>query len=85
MALSTNAAAVPVYSTQDDVTLKMPAFEWIHVLFTLQKMVSGLSLPDICNSAVFNAVHRLLKQRGQPFVFTEHHGAGRLRERCGKR
>ncbi|MCL3738037.1 hypothetical protein L6P02_27710, partial [Klebsiella pneumoniae] len=39
---------------QNDVTLKMPAFEWVHVQLHQQKGMISLSPPTICNSA-----HRL--------------------------
>ncbi|WP_238595019.1 hypothetical protein, partial [Citrobacter freundii] len=32
-------------------TLKMPAFEWVHVQLHQQKGMISLSLPTICNSA----------------------------------
>ncbi|MEV9730201.1 Tn3 family transposase, partial [Escherichia coli] len=45
---------------QNDVTLKMPAFEWVHVQLHQQKGMISLSPPTICNSAViiyWNTVH----------------------------
>ncbi|MGT7222450.1 hypothetical protein ACRWYG_25885, partial [Escherichia coli] len=33
-------------------TLKMPAFEWVHVQLHQQKGMISLSPPTICNSAV---------------------------------
>ncbi|MEH3468076.1 hypothetical protein, partial [Enterobacter roggenkampii] len=36
-----------------DVTLKMPAFEWVHVQLHQQKGMISLSPPTICNSALF--------------------------------
>jgi hypothetical protein len=42
---------VPAYRPQDNVTLKMPAFEWVHVLLRQQKMTISLSPADFCNSA----------------------------------
>lgn len=42
---------VPAYRPQDDVTLKMPAFEWVHVLLRQQKVTMSLSPTDFCNSA----------------------------------
>ncbi|MGT7986404.1 hypothetical protein ACRWT0_26155, partial [Escherichia coli] len=33
------------------VTLKMPAFEWVHVQLHQQKGMISLSPPTICNSA----------------------------------
>ena len=44
--------AVPAYGPQNDVTLKMPAFEWVHVQLHQQKGMISLSPPTICNSAV---------------------------------
>ncbi len=38
---------------QNDVTLKMPAFEWVHVQLHQQKGMISLSPPTICNSAIF--------------------------------
>ncbi|MEJ1780174.1 hypothetical protein, partial [Escherichia coli] len=35
------------------VTLKMPAFEWVHVQLHQQKGMISLSPPTICNSAWF--------------------------------
>ncbi|MGT7784291.1 hypothetical protein ACRWV2_19925, partial [Escherichia coli] len=35
------------------VTLKMPAFEWVHVQLHQQKGMISLSPPTICNSAFF--------------------------------
>ncbi|MFT2147581.1 helix-turn-helix domain-containing protein, partial [Klebsiella pneumoniae] len=40
------------YGPQNDVTLKMPAFEWVHVQLHQQKGMISLSPPTICNSAV---------------------------------
>ncbi|MDF7569070.1 hypothetical protein NQ063_26955, partial [Escherichia coli] len=37
----------------NDVTLKMPAFEWVHVQLHQQKGMISLSPPTICNSALF--------------------------------
>ncbi|PCL09695.1 diguanylate phosphodiesterase, partial [Klebsiella pneumoniae] len=37
------------------VTLKMPAFEWVHVQLHQQKGMISLSPPTICNSAVLHA------------------------------
>ncbi|MEJ9876367.1 hypothetical protein R0799_23250, partial [Escherichia coli] len=39
---------------QNDVTLKMPAFEWVHVQLHQQKGMISLSPPTICNSAEEN-------------------------------
>ncbi|MVD52242.1 hypothetical protein D9T04_20095, partial [Proteus mirabilis] len=43
---------VPAYGPQNDVTLKMPAFEWVHVQLHQQKGMISLSPPTICNSAI---------------------------------
>ncbi|MDF7563786.1 hypothetical protein, partial [Escherichia coli] len=40
---------------QNDVTLKMPAFEWVHVQLHQQKGMISLSPPTICNSAQMSA------------------------------
>ncbi|WP_374096548.1 hypothetical protein [Escherichia coli] len=51
--------AVPAYGPQNDVTLKMPAFEWVHVQLHQQKGMISLSPPTICNSAVWlNAIKK---------------------------
>ncbi|MCV4447376.1 recombinase family protein, partial [Citrobacter freundii] len=39
---------------QNDVTLKMPAFEWVHVQLHQQKGMISLSPPTICNSALIS-------------------------------
>ncbi|MGQ3779098.1 DMT family transporter, partial [Klebsiella quasipneumoniae subsp. similipneumoniae] len=49
---------------QNDVTLKMPAFEWVHVQLHQQKGMISLSPPTICNSA-FGTV---LTRKWQPPV-----------------
>ncbi|MDZ2461915.1 hypothetical protein M1938_28885, partial [Klebsiella pneumoniae] len=41
---------------QNDVTLKMPAFEWVHVQLHQQKGMISLSPPTICNSAGLSAM-----------------------------
>ncbi|MEY6872613.1 hypothetical protein AB9B18_17240, partial [Escherichia coli] len=41
---------------QNDVTLKMPAFEWVHVQLHQQKGMISLSPPTICNSALQRSV-----------------------------
>ncbi|MGS0330135.1 hypothetical protein ACUOOS_24840, partial [Escherichia coli] len=43
----------PAYGPQNDVTLKMPAFEWVHVQLHQQKGMISLSPPTICNSALY--------------------------------
>ncbi|MGR1744826.1 hypothetical protein ACUX6K_26090, partial [Salmonella enterica] len=52
----------PAYGPQNDVTLKMPAFEWVHVQLHQQKGMISLSPPTICNSA--RQVQRLSKKFG---------------------
>ncbi len=59
--------AVPAYGPQNDVTLKMPAFEWVHVQLHQQKGMISLSPPTICNSA------------GNPARCRLHAGRGRVR------
>ncbi|WP_218832208.1 hypothetical protein, partial [Klebsiella pneumoniae] len=55
---------------QNDVTLKMPAFEWVHVQLHQQKGMISLSPPTICNSAVVSYLLarniRLLRNSGSP-------------------
>ncbi|MFH5141442.1 MULTISPECIES: transposase, partial [Citrobacter freundii complex] len=46
---------VPAYGPQNDVTLKMPAFEWVHVQLHQQKGMISLSPPTICNSAQYSS------------------------------
>ncbi|MFP1017229.1 hypothetical protein ACLD0M_16475, partial [Acinetobacter baumannii] len=41
---------------QNDVTLKMPAFEWVHVQLHQQKGMISLSPPTICNSAKISSL-----------------------------
>ncbi|WP_289450053.1 hypothetical protein, partial [Klebsiella pneumoniae] len=43
--------AVPAFGALSDVTLFLPAFEWVHVQLHLQKGMISLSPPTICNSA----------------------------------
>ncbi|MFU8433178.1 hypothetical protein ACNAUK_25655, partial [Klebsiella pneumoniae] len=43
---------------QNDVTLKMPAFEWVHVQLHQQKGMISLSPPTICNSALLTLLRR---------------------------
>ncbi|MBW8616519.1 hypothetical protein KYE70_19715, partial [Escherichia coli] len=47
---------VPAYGPQNDVTLKMPAFEWVHVQLHQQKGMISLSPPTICNSANYGGI-----------------------------
>ncbi|WP_213056532.1 hypothetical protein, partial [Escherichia coli] len=47
---------VPAYGPQNDVTLKMPAFEWVHVQLHQQKGMISLSPPTICNSATLQGL-----------------------------
>ena len=51
LAIADAIFAVPAYRPQNDVTLKMPAFKWVHVLPRQQKVTMSLSPPDFCNSA----------------------------------
>ncbi|WP_436405176.1 hypothetical protein, partial [Escherichia coli] len=57
------------------VTLKMPAFEWVHVQLHQQKGMISLSPPTICNSALdFNADVAItsptiaITRKSQPFM-----------------
>ncbi|MGT6068043.1 hypothetical protein ACRWXZ_24775, partial [Escherichia coli] len=49
-------------------TLKMPAFEWVHVQLHQQKGMISLSPPTICNSALWITNHAWLNER---FVLPE--------------
>ncbi|WP_410000050.1 hypothetical protein, partial [Escherichia coli] len=51
----------PAYGPQNDVTLKMPAFEWVHVQLHQQKGMISLSPPTICNSALPTAEENIGK------------------------
>ncbi|KAA3546807.1 hypothetical protein D1171_24695, partial [Escherichia coli] len=69
---------------QNDVTLKMPAFEWVHVQLHQQKGMISLSPPTICNSAAHRPVEEPVKRKGslKPYIFWRfirrgtHQGAG---------
>ncbi|WP_207393212.1 hypothetical protein, partial [Escherichia coli] len=50
------------------VTLKMPAFEWVHVQLHQQKGMISLSPPTICNSAKFITTDYLQQCRQEPFA-----------------
>ncbi|MDI9138376.1 hypothetical protein QA000_22520, partial [Salmonella enterica] len=52
---------------QNDVTLKMPAFEWVHVQLHQQKGMISLSPPTICNSA-----HHITLEKGESLNFQLH-------------
>ncbi|MGS3254425.1 hypothetical protein ACB368_25945, partial [Escherichia coli] len=54
------------YGPQNDVTLKMPAFEWVHVQLHQQKGMISLSPPTICNSAHIFAT---VPYKWQPYVY----------------
>ncbi|MCR2878873.1 MULTISPECIES: hypothetical protein, partial [Gammaproteobacteria] len=60
---------VPAYGPQNDVTLKMPAFEWVHVQLHQQKGMISLSPPTICNSAQ-SAAHKICTRTGAPFALS---------------
>ncbi|WP_213055637.1 hypothetical protein, partial [Escherichia coli] len=55
---------VPAYGPQNDVTLKMPAFEWVHVQLHQQKGMISLSPPTICNSAIILTMAAIRCLRG---------------------
>ncbi|WP_409415246.1 hypothetical protein, partial [Escherichia coli] len=55
----------PAYGPQNDVTLKMPAFEWVHVQLHQQKGMISLSPPTICNSARKTVVAHVLGSDAQ--------------------
>uniref|UniRef100_UPI00396CF898 DDE-type integrase/transposase/recombinase n=2 Tax=Escherichia coli TaxID=562 RepID=UPI00396CF898 len=63
---------VPAYGPQNDVTLKMPAFEWVHVQLHQQKGMISLSPPTICNSASYGAAITELKREGKLDRETAH-------------
>ncbi|MFK6771968.1 hypothetical protein Q4297_19115, partial [Acinetobacter baumannii] len=54
---------------QNDVTLKMPAFEWVHVQLHQQKGMISLSPPTICNSAYFFSDDCLSREPVCHFIF----------------
>ncbi|MFY7451268.1 hypothetical protein ACOTWT_25520, partial [Enterobacter cloacae complex sp. CDL012] len=54
-----------------DVTLKMPAFEWVHVQLHQQKGMISLSPPTICNSAPRRTAINLSVLPVQAFTFTD--------------
>ncbi|WP_335896738.1 hypothetical protein, partial [Klebsiella quasipneumoniae] len=58
---------------QNDVTLKMPAFEWVHVQLHQQKGMISLSPPTICNSAFFcpAELHGLFEYLGFHRLFAQ--------------
>ncbi|MGR2559405.1 hypothetical protein ACUX3G_20225, partial [Salmonella enterica] len=59
---------VPAYGPQNDVTLKMPAFEWVHVQLHQQKGMISLSPPTICNSAFITMVFVLRRKMGKRWL-----------------
>ncbi|WP_207233143.1 hypothetical protein, partial [Salmonella enterica] len=62
---------VPAYGPQNDVTLKMPAFEWVHVQLHQQKGMISLSPPTICNSAsktIFEGANAIRVIDRSPFL-----------------
>ncbi|WP_257394406.1 Tn3 family transposase, partial [Enterobacter hormaechei] len=64
------------------VTLKMPAFEWVHVQLHQQKGMISLSPPTICNSAIvpaLNAVERASAEAITRAVFFNR--LGEIRDR----
>ncbi|WP_244573117.1 helix-turn-helix domain-containing protein, partial [Escherichia coli] len=58
------------YGPQNDVTLKMPAFEWVHVQLHQQKGMISLSPPTICNSAT-EIAHQLSIARSTVYKILE--------------
>ncbi|EPR4432524.1 hypothetical protein ACU55U_003535, partial [Escherichia coli] len=50
------------------VTLKMPAFEWVHVQLHQQKGMISLSPPTICNSADY-ITHNYLSTMKVSYTF----------------
>ncbi|WP_342688412.1 hypothetical protein, partial [Salmonella enterica] len=71
---------VPAYGPQNDVTLKMPAFEWVHVQLHQQKGMISLSPPTICNSArTFDHQQQLIQkgfEKGIQLARQESHSEG---------
>ncbi|MDZ2351660.1 hypothetical protein M1886_26605, partial [Klebsiella pneumoniae] len=53
---------------QNDVTLKMPAFEWVHVQLHQQKGMISLSPPTICNSALIVTRNQRLYPLPEPHL-----------------
>ncbi|WP_220425967.1 hypothetical protein, partial [Enterobacter roggenkampii] len=60
---------------QNDVTLKMPAFEWVHVQLHQQKGMISLSPPTICNSAHNNYYCFLSINYGKTYLDRGIHSA----------
>ncbi|TFL21312.1 hypothetical protein, partial [Escherichia coli] len=60
---------VPAYGPQNDVTLKMPAFEWVHVQLHQQKGMISLSPPTICNSALNSESKVVLRNGGKTIIY----------------
>ncbi|WP_213045745.1 hypothetical protein, partial [Escherichia coli] len=58
------------YGPQNDVTLKMPAFEWVHVQLHQQKGMISLSPPTICNSALTAGITSCAISLSKPPVLT---------------
>ncbi|MFM4286920.1 hypothetical protein, partial [Klebsiella quasipneumoniae] len=56
---------------QNDVTLKMPAFEWVHVQLHQQKGMISLSPPTICNSAFHYGESWNLLRADQRLIFAK--------------
>ncbi|WP_353420525.1 hypothetical protein, partial [Enterobacter hormaechei] len=63
---------VPAYGPQNDVTLKMPAFEWVHVQLHQQKGMISLSPPTICNSALWGTPQVAMGNTSTKYG--KHHG-----------
>ncbi|MEW0240516.1 hypothetical protein AB0W03_22440, partial [Escherichia coli] len=56
---------------QNDVTLKMPAFEWVHVQLHQQKGMISLSPPTICNSALCRtSEHSSAREESVQFIIS---------------
>ncbi|WP_407261117.1 hypothetical protein [Klebsiella pneumoniae] len=59
--------AVPAYGPQNDVTLKMPAFEWVHVQLHQQKGDDKFITTDYLQQCRFAHIQLLLvRQPGAP-------------------
>ncbi|MFQ0463566.1 MULTISPECIES: hypothetical protein, partial [Enterobacteriaceae] len=64
------------YGPQNDVTLKMPAFEWVHVQLHQQKGMISLSPPTICNSARKTTLRKQPSEKATFISFFSGHKGG---------
>ncbi|WP_220095531.1 hypothetical protein, partial [Enterobacter hormaechei] len=76
---------VPAYGPQNDVTLKMPAFEWVHVQLHQQKGMISLSPPTICNSAILRQYFKKHNQSLDKYAFLRNSAFTHwVKEKCSK-